>query len=217
MASLNLESFLDDDLIPSEDGKLTGWLIDKQIVADDAETFAHINTGDTDGLLFAISKSTKFKEFMSTAEITAQNVDKVLHSGIVPKTVKNVIVDDFADYTNGASRDILESAARYVADETNITLPLTNVTHLANEGIDTQLVVRLLRPHLADITLVDIAPILTSLGNGYVELTERSHKCPKFNNDDTHKDLLSCMERLGTVSSIRDMGLRLQAFMKHPI
>lgn len=217
VASLNLENFLDDDLVPNEDGKLIGWLIDKQIVADNAETFAHIDTSDTDGLLFAISKSTEFKNFISTAEVTAQNVDKVLHSSIVPKTVKDVIVNNFTNYTNGAARDILESTARYVADETDIALPLANVARLANEGVDTQLVIRLLRPHLTNITLANITPILTSLGGGYAELTERSHKRPKFNKDDAHDDLLACMERLETVSSIGGTGSQLQAFMKHPV
>ncbi len=215
-ASLTFDSFMADDAVPNESGELIGWLIEKKIAADDAETFAHIGSDDTDGLLFAISKSTEFKDFMSTTQIAPQNVDKVLHSNIVPKVVKDVVVKNFTEYTNGASREALESAARYVADETSTALLLTSVARLASEGIDTQLVLRLLQPQLAKITLADITPILISLGNSYAELTERSHKRPKFNKDNSHQELLACMERLGTVSSISDKGSQLQAFMKRP-
>lgn len=216
VASLRLESFIADDLVPNEEGELIGWLIDKQIAADDAETFAHIDADDMDGLLFAISKSSEFKDFMSTTEITSLNVGRVLHSDIVPKAVKDVITKGFTDYTAGASKEVLESAAQYVADHDTIKLLPTTLTRLAAEGVNTQLVIRLLQPYFKDITLADITPILTALGGGYTELTERSHKRPKFNKDDVHRELLACMTRLNTVSSTSDKGNQLQAFMRRP-
>ncbi len=214
-ASLKLENPLAGDLIPSEGGELVGWLIDKRIVADDAETFTHIDANDTDGLLFAIGKSVEFKNFMSTTEINASNVDKALHSDIVPNTVKNVITKNFTDYTSNASKDVLESAARYAVED-NCELLLSTVARLASDGVSAQLIVQLLQSHLTNITLADIIPILTSLGGEYKVLTERSYKSPKFTKDDVHRKLLECMQRLDTVSTIGSKGPQLQAFMRRP-
>ena len=213
VASLNLSSYIADDDIPTETGELIGWLIDKNIASDDAETFAHIESNDFDGLVFAISKSAKFVSFMTTTEVAPLTVGRIANSDLVPTAVKDAIVDRFTEFTTGTPSSELYLVASY-ALKSNKQLPFSEVQRLATERIEPELVVALLQPHLPSVALVDIVPILTALGGNYLELTERNGKHPRFVKNDAHRSLAERLKELELASSWGDRGDFLQVNMR---
>lgn len=216
VASLNLSSYIADDDIPTETGELVGWLIDKNIASDDAETFAHIESSDFDGLVFAISKSAKFVSFMTKTEVAPLAVGRIVNSDLVPTAVKDAIVDRFAELTAGATSNGLYLVASYVL-KADKQLPVSEVQRLATEGVEPELVVALLQPHLPSIELADITPILTALGGSYIELTSRNGKHPRFVKNDAHRSLGERLIELGLASSIGDRGDFLHINMRRSI
>ena len=214
-ASLELKDYIVDGGIPNEPGKLVGWLLGKRVASDSRETFAHIDTNDIEGLAFAISKSKEFVNFMTTAEITPINVGSIVNHDIVPDTVKNAIVDRFAEFTVGSAPANLSLVAMY-AIQVGRLLPVTEVYRLASEGVDPYIVTRLLQPLLSHLDLAQISPILVPLGGVYAELTERSGKRLRFEKNELHSSLISRMKQLGTVSTINEKGGQIQANMRRP-
>ena len=213
VSSLNLSSYIADEDIPTETGELVGWLIDKNIAADDAETFAHIASGDFDGLVFAISKSASFASFMTTTEIAPLDVGRIMHDELVPAAVKNAIVDRFTEFTTGATSNGLYLVASY-ALKADKQLPVSEIQRLATEGVEPELVVALLQSHLSSMALADTTPILTALGDNYLELTERNGKHPRFIKNDAHRVLGERLIELGLASSLGDRSDFLQVNMR---
>jgi len=213
VASLSLKAYIEDGDIPTETGELVGWLIDKDIASDDAETFAHIAPNDLEGLTFAISKSTEFVNFMTTTEIKPLEVGRIVNSDLVPATVKNAIIDRFTELTTGATPNGLYLVATYVR-HTGKQLPISEIQRLATEGVEPELVIALLKPHLASITLVDVTSILPTLGGRYTELTERNGKHPRFVKDEAHRLLGKRLIELELARSLSDRGEYLQINMR---
>jgi len=213
VSSLNLKTYIADDDIPTETGELVGWLIDKNIASDDAETFAHIASNDLDGLIFAIGKSTEFINFMTTTEIKPLEVGRITNSNLVPVAVKDAIIDRFAEFTAGATSNGLYLVASYARD-TGKQLPVSEIQRLATEGVEPELVVALLQPHLASIALAEVTPILNALGGSYAELTKRNGKHPRFVKDETHRSLGERLIELELASSLSDRSEYLQVNMR---
>lgn len=213
VASLRLSSYIADDDIPIEAGELVGWLIDKNIASDDAETFAHIESSDFDGLVFAISKSAKFVSFMTTTEVAPLTVGRIANSDLVPTAVKDAIVDRFTEFTAGATSSGLYLVASY-ALKADKQLPISEVQRLATEGVEPELVVALLQPHLPSMAIADITLILTALGGSYVELADRNGKHPRFVKNDAHRSLAERLKELELASSWGDRGDFLQVNMR---
>ena len=213
VSSLSLKAYIADDDIPTETGELVGWLIGKNIASDDAETFAHIAPNDLDGLIFAIGKSTEFVNFMTTMEIKPLDVGRIVNSDVVSVTVKNAIIDRFSELTAGATSSGLYLVASYARD-TDKQLPISEVQRLATEGVDPRLVIALLKPHFASITLAELTPILTTLGERYAELAERNGKHPRFVKDEIHRLLGERLIELELARSLSDRGAYLQVNMR---
>ena len=213
VSSLNLKAYIADDDIPTETGELVGWLIGKNIASDNAETFAHIAPNDLDGLIFAIGKSTEFVNFMTTTEIKSLDVGLIVNSDLVPATVKNAIIDKFSEFTTGTAPSGLYLVASYARDADK-QLPVSEIQRLATEGIEPGLVITLLKPHFASITLAEITPILTTLGEKYAELAEPNGKHPRFIKDEVHRLLGERLIELELAKSLSDKEEYLQVNMR---
>ncbi|MFU8947898.1 hypothetical protein ACLRGF_14330 [Mycetocola zhadangensis] len=198
---------------PVEPGELMGHLIERKIVADTPETFAAIPPADVAGLAFAIRQSADFLHFMSTAQVTPENVATIIGSTIVPDEVKDAIAARFGEFTAGAALGSLTAVARY-AQERGITLSFDQIARLASERAPSNLVVALLRPHLASLTLAQLAPVLHDLGGRYPDLTEPNGKRPHIPNTADDRALLERLRALELVSSVTVLGTQLRANMR---
>ena len=170
-------------------------------------------SNDLDGLIFAIGKSTEFINFMTTTEIKPLEVGRITNSNLVPVAVKDAIIDRFAEFTAGATSNGLYLVASYARD-TGKQLPVSEIQRLATEGVEPELVVALLQPHLASIALAEVTPILNALGGSYAELTKRNGKHPRFVKDETHRSLGERLIELELASSLSDRSEYLQVNMR---
>lgn len=211
--SLGLSACIAASSIPKEDGELVGWLIANNDAEDQPATFTAINGGDTDGLAFAISKSSGFISFMSVAEVTPQNVWRLIGHEAVPLAVKDSIVSRFSEFTVGTPKAGLRQVGNYAA-QAGQQLTFAEVSRLAAEGVDALLVVKLLEPHLALHSLPELSAVLVTLRNEYEELTTRNNKHPRLPKNQEHRALAERLQELGTVSTITDRGDKIQVNMR---
>lgn len=212
---LALKAFIPASSVPEEPGELVGHLIAGDVVADDAETFAIIDKTDVTGLAFAIGESRAFAEFMTPALVTPQVVAALIGSEVVPPAVKDTIVDRFDEFTVGVRPASLETIARYTLGRDK-QLAFVEVVRLAAEGVDVKFVLPLLQPHLLSLSLVELAPVLDSLGAKYRELTEANGKHPSIPNTDADRALADRLQTLGVVRSFSQRGAELKVNMRRP-
>lgn len=215
VSGLALDDYVPASAVPEEPGELVGHLIANDIVPDDAGTFALIKQTDIPGLVFAISKSTAFADFMTPKQVTPQVVAGLISSDIVPPAVKDIVVDRFEEFTSGASRDALTGVARY-AIARGKNLAISDVSHLATERVNSRFVLPLLQPHLPELTLAELTPILNALGEKYPFLTEANGKHPSISDTEADRALANRLRALGVVSSIDPRGSQLQVHMRKP-
>jgi hypothetical protein len=210
VSTMALKQYLPIAAVPSEPGELIGQLINEDIVEDDATTFAHITSGDTKGRIFAISRSAAFVSFMSVAEVSPAEVGLIVASDLVPDAVKNVIVSRFTEFTQGASKNALVIIARYALSK-GLTLTLTETDRLADEGAPSDVVVRLLQPHLGAATETDLVSVLTGLGGEYRKLSSRNGTRPTIPLTDADRALANRLIELQLANSVdeRNGGLRV--------
>ncbi len=206
--SLKLESYIEPDEVPREEGGLVGYLIAGNDLEDAAGAFSALVPGDVDGLVFALSKSTRALGFISPAEIPATILVSVLEHNDVAPRLKDAIVERFADFTNGASVATLNAAAQY-ALRTARVVTIDQIVRLAQARVASATVVGLLQLHGTDLSWAEIRPVLQSLGGKYAELTEHNGKHPSFDADAAHRALAARLESLGAIRSTSERGGRL--------
>lgn len=211
--SMHLGAYLEPDDVPVEEGELVGHLIGLDITADAAATFTALLAGDTSGLAFAISKSTTFIDFMSTAEITPQNVGVLISHDLVPTAVKDAIVQRLTEFAAGASKRSFTIAAQYLLSR-KLQPTLDEVTYLARGGATPSIVVQLLRPLLPSSDVADIRPVLDALGGAYKQMGARNGRRPRLAATDSHRALAERLRRLGIVSSVTQVGDELRVNMR---
>ncbi len=203
--SLVLDSHLPPSSIPQEEGELVGWLIENNELKDAADSFTALKPNDLEGLAFAISKAPKFASYMTTTEVSPSDVGRLVNSPVVPKAVKNEIVDRFAEFTVGTSANGMWLVGHYAAG-VGMRLPLADVLRMAQQGVEAPLVIELLQPHLSGSGLAELSPVLLALGHNYAQLTKRNGKHPRFPKDGHHRALAERLLELETVSSTTDRG-----------
>lgn len=215
VSGLALDNYVPSSAIPEEPGELIGHLIAKDVVPDDADTFALINQADVPGLAFAISKSNAFPDFVTASHVTPQIVADLFRNDLVPPTIKDIIIDRFDEFTAGASRDSLIQIAQYAIGRGK-ELVISDVSRLAAEHVGASVVLPLLQPHLPDLSLAEIDPILNALGGKYPLLTEPNGKHPSVPDTEANRALANRLYELGVVSSVDRRGANLQVHMRKP-
>ncbi|NYI40975.1 YobI family P-loop NTPase [Demequina lutea] len=200
VGSLDLAGYLVASELPDHSGELIGWLIAENVIGDDAESFAVIAAADLRGRALAISKSREFRNFMTPAEVTPDQVGSIVASALVPTPIKSAILERLADFTVGTPRIGLQKIAQYAVDKRR-ALTLDETARLAAEGVTATVVVSLLRSHLPSINVAALSSILTSLGQDYAFLATKSGKHPTFPNNVAHRELAERLELLQLASS----------------
>ncbi len=213
VVSLDLKDWLPAESVEAEPGHLIGLLIENRIIADNAESFALKLATDWGTREFAISKSDKFTSYMTPAEVSFRDITPLLRSKLISPEVKSEILRRLSEFGTSASQETLTVVAEY-AVATEFKLSLEDVSRIANVRVATTLVLRLLEPLLAELTLAEVASVLRSLGGEYPQLIERNGKRPNLPDTASDRALVHRLKQLGTVSTMKPSGGKLQINMK---
>lgn len=214
--SLELVDPIAPSSVPKEKGELIGWLISNNNVSDNASAFTALATDDVDGRAFAVSKSNNFLSFMTPTELPPQQLGQLVSHPLVPAEVKSAVVDRFAEFTADASAHSQIELAQY-GSGIGSTLPLSEVSILSGIGLEAPIVLSFLRPHLSDLGLDEITPILESLGSNYLKLTTKNGKHPQIAYSESADALLARLKILGVVNSFTHEKDVLVVHMKKPV
>ena len=215
VVSLGLLEPLPVASIHSEQGQLIGLLITKGIITDDAESFGLALAADWVTREFTISKSKRFASFMTPVQVPVGDVAPLLHSGTVPKAVKEALVERVSEFTVGANRVTFMAVAEY-AVQNNTALRIGDIARLATGQVPAHIVVRLLESLLPGLTLAEVAPTLASLGGDYANVAQRNGKRPALPNTPADLALVRRLEELDVVSTYRTSGVKIKVNMKQP-
>lgn len=198
--SLQLENQLDPSQVQPETGALIGFLIERNFIEDDSESFALTSGTDWSTREFAISKSKQFSSFMTPTEIPAGDVPRLMKSTLVPERVKDELINHVDNFVSTDDGESLTAIAEY-ADSKQKRLAINLVTHMATAQIESQLVLSLLKPLLPDVSEPQLVEVLTQLAGKYAEVSERNGKRPKLASTEPNLALVETLEEMGIVSS----------------
>lgn len=212
-ANLNLNQWLPASLFVAEAGQLIGLLIENNIVADKVETFSEILSNSWETYEFAISKSKEFVTFMTPNQMPPEHVSRFMRSTIISPAIKLVVCERLTEFVPNEDQAALKAVAEY-ANDNKIELSLENIFRLTDLKLDAQLVLRLLTPHLPEISETDLVFVLNQIGSGYANLTVRNGKRPKIPRTDTNIVLVEKLKQLEMVSSYKIENQSIVAHMK---
>ena len=215
VVSLGLSDPLPAASITAEPGELIGLLIAREVILDDEASFALTRDTDWTTREFAIHKSKKFESFMTPTELPAQDVAALLASRLASKAVKESLMARISEFTIGADQTTLTAISKY-ALQTGRILAIGEVARFAEAKIPAHLVVRLIQPLLAGLSLAELSPILHAVGGEYADVTQRNGKRPTLPNTTADLALVSRLEQLGVVSTHNLSGNKIKVNVKHP-
>lgn len=213
LESLVLADHLAAEDVPAEPGEWIGRLIEADIIADDADSFALIIGSDWPGLEYAIRTSNEVPHFIDPSILPTTTMVRFLDSPRIDKALKAAVVERFEEFAGG--REATTRMVNY-ALENAVTVPWGALAVAANNHVPSSAVLRLLSRFNSSVTLAHLQPILTALGGDYRTLLTANGKHPRFPNTPEVVALLKRLEALGTVSSITPAGSWVKANMKKP-
>lgn len=213
LESLGLADHIPAEEVPAQPGEWVGRLIEADIIADDADSFALISSSDWPGLEYAIRASNEVANFISPSILPTATMVRFLDSPRIDKPLKSAVVERFEEFADG--REATTHMVNY-ALETGASIPWGALAVAANNHVPSSAVLRLLRRFNTSVTLTHLQPILTALGGDYPTLLTANGKHPRFPNTPEVVALLKRLEALGTVSSVTPAGPWVKANMKKP-
>ncbi|MDQ1131134.1 hypothetical protein QE381_003262 [Microbacterium sp. SORGH_AS 888] len=211
--SLRLENYVAAASIPVEKGELVGWLIDADVISDDATAFTAIAAGDKEGRIFAISKSSDFAKFMDAALVPPLEVGQIMQSPLTPREIKAAIIDRFDEFTVGSGGRNLGPIAREALTLGKI-LTIDQTIRLATQGVLKETVIATMQPHLSVLSEPQIADILSPLGGNYAQLTARNGRHPRIPNTPEHQAIVDRLIALGVAKTSSVVGSDIKVNMK---
>jgi hypothetical protein len=213
VASLGLRQWLPITELKNERGPLIGLLIEKNIIADDADSFALTLEMDWPTREFAISKSQEFPSYMTPVKVPVSDIAPLVRSDRVPHDVKSAILDRLPEFTKSASKVTLAAVAEFAHQAAHKLKP-ADVMLLASGGVKPDIIVSLLEPLLPELSLDELRPVLQVLGGKYRQLIEPLGKRPNLPDTPAHRALAERLQALGTVSSYKVSGGMLRIAMR---
>ena len=213
LGSLGLAEPILPEEVPVEPGELIGRLIERNVILDDADSFALIQRGDWGGLEYAIGVSEEIAGFISPAILPTDMIIRFLDSARIPDALKTTVVRRFEEFAEDGGRDVVLRMASYALDN-DISVEWGAVKLAANQRVGSSVVLRLLRRFTQGVTLAHLRPILTDLGGDYPLLLEANGRHPRFPATPEVQALLERLQQLGTVNTIVATSSGLKANMK---
>ncbi len=197
--SLGLEDYLSVDKITAEAGDLLAQLVKYNLIADDAVSYGHLASTDWPTRKAFIRESQKFSCYMTPALVWG-DLAALLESGEIVSAVKNVVIEQAANYAEVADSRGLNELARF-ATKSGSELSPDVVQKMAQQDVSEQQIILLLKPHLDVISRDQLFTILQLLGGDYPKLTEVGRSRLHVPDTLADRELLERLQRERTVSS----------------
>ena len=197
--SLGLEDYLSVDKITAEAGDLLAQLVKYNLIADDAVSYGHLANTDWPTRKAFIRESRKFSSYMTPA-LVGEDLAALLESGEIVSAVKNVVIEQAANYAEVADSRGLNELARF-ATKSGSELSPDVVQKMAQQNVSAQQIILLLKPHLDVISRDQLFTILQLLGGDYPKLTEVGRSRLHVPDTLADRELLKRLQRERTVSS----------------
>lgn len=213
VVSLGLDDWLPLTSVPAEKGELIGLLIERQVIADDADSFALALAQDWRTREFAISKSKEFITYVTTTELPTAEVAPLVRSVLVSDAVKDLVLERADEFVATDDRTALTGLAEY-ASKKAVKLTVSLVTRMASAGVVDTLVVPLLAPILSQLDASQLSGILTSLGGEYANASARNGKHPKLPNTSGDLAIAQRLEAVELAKSHSVSGSKIKVNMK---
>lgn len=211
--SLKLTSFLPIGEIDPEQGSLFARLIQEELVADNAATFARITAANWATREQVINASPTATELI-TPSFVGTDLASLMNSTLINFAVKQMIVDHASEYTPLADQAGLTALARF-ARTNDRTVNVDVVEAMAAHSVPPEDIVYLLLPHIEDLTDSGLFGILASMGGEYAHLTAAGRDKPKIPHTPASLELLSALKERGIVSSFDPNGDLIRVNKKH--
>lgn len=199
VVSLELDEFLETSAIQAENGPLFALLVENNLIADESDTYEHIENIDWQWREQFIAASSAFKNYM-TPELVGDDLGNLLSSGNISKPIKLAVLDDASEYSQATDAAGRRELARF-ALASKRKLPLDVVEALPGARTNAATVIELLTPHLGEIDDVRLFALLNALGAPYSQLTYVGRDHPKVSNTTFDQALLRSLEARGIVST----------------
>lgn len=199
VGSLDLQEYLNVGKLPVESGELFSILIEKNLVDDNAETYTHILAADWPTRERYIEASSEFIHYV-TPELLKGDLGAFLESSKISYTAKVSVVSNCERYVADSTKRDLRALARFAALHA-IQFSLEVVSTLAKGSARVEDILALLSPHLNNLSLEQVRPILLSLGSEYSKLTSPGREVVKLAATKLNADLLKMLKSRGIVSS----------------
>ncbi|MDR0989929.1 MAG: DNA-binding protein [Propionibacteriaceae bacterium] len=205
VACLNLGTYLDVSSVEPEQGEFFALLLSNDIIDDDVKSYERLKSMDWVTKRAFIQESKKFKSYMKP-ELVRPDLKAILDDETIDSEIKEVIVEQAADYSEGLEDESLRSLARF-AIKRKSTLPDEVIQRLAQiSNYPRHDIVQLLEPQLETIGLDQLLTILGTMGGEYKKLTEKGRERPKISNTEADQALLERLAREGIVSPYHSSG-----------
>lgn len=213
VVSLELESYLDIDDISAEDGDFFSVLLASNIIEDEAETYTHLKQMGWAAREHFIEKSSKFGEYLSP-ELLQGDLAVFLRSNKVSQELKLSVVEQADEYLWEADKADKTELAEFAA-QNGCQLSIESLSKVANDNVSAQTILKLLMPHLPDISREDLFDVLKPLGGPYARLTIIGRDRPKVPNTSDNIELMETLKTFGIVSTCEPEGRYLRVNKKH--
>ncbi|MDZ7320151.1 P-loop NTPase fold protein [Kosakonia sacchari] len=195
--SLNLGDYLDISEVAAEVGCLFALLLRLNLIEDDSQSYQHLADTDWPTREAFICESTEFAEYM-TPDLVCPDLAGILTSEAIDTSVKTRIVEQAALYVESANRAGINELAKFATLHGH-ACELKVVQKMAQEGVATQLIILLLKPHIESISRQQLFSLLRSLDGDYPNLTVVGSDKPRIPNTPADLELLERLKREGIV------------------
>jgi len=194
VASLELQEHLSVAGIAPEQGALFAHLLDKNLIADDDVTFAHLvatNWATREGILAASDAA----QHLVTPTFVGADLAPLMNSGRVAPAVKSAIVARASEFVATADRPGTAALAAF-AVSSGAPIDLAVLEVMATNGAAAKDVVALLQPHLSTIANDRLFSLLLALGGDFPQLRSVGRDKPKVRNTPGVVELLEHLKTL---------------------
>lgn len=195
-----LGAAVEPDEIASQPGKLARLLLERGIVADDADFFESKHVSDWESLEGAISASTTFETLNVETIVPAMDVEGLMKSQALGNSARRAVLTRLAHFEGIPVAGYVAVADRVISGD--LSLSSFGVQLVALSGIPVKMRIQLLNKFL-DITETPVLlKVLDSCGRPFSQVTRRGYDQPTFEKTDDVEMILNRLKGLGIVSKV---------------
>ncbi|MEW6889460.1 YobI family P-loop NTPase [Trueperella pyogenes] len=215
VANLELESYLDVELISVEKGLLFALLVKNDVIEDTDDTYERLMGTDWATRRALILTSNEFRNFMEP-ELVRNDLAQILGDDEIGDEIKREIVRRSDEYAKDAGSQVLAKLADLAMKYQIIVCPDV-VTEMIKSGVSAESIVALLEPQLDYLRREELFEILAGMGEPYKNLSSVGRSVIKVPDSKSNCALLNALRRHGIVSSYRPNGRMLKVYRKRTV